>query len=492
MDNRWPASVPNVKRNAQVFLHPSSDLREVTNQTSVDAIDLSEFVSGGTHTQFQANVRLTFNETQFYGNLQPAPGQVLEIRTDNMPLWVGYIDSLQSYQVAYGTRELTIVARSRDSLDIWRISKRVTPLYPQGTPYNQIITDVALMPGLAPDEILLPASTFNTAHFNTQMANITAWEMVSTIMMPMGLSPFIDWGGRLKGASRDIKNRASDITLDESQTVKVTANRSKAPTTRYILQWLDPVLTNVTQQGRKLASATITTGWFSPYIRYHVFFSADTTQRAAATYLVINQSCNNLLQPSFIEDYQQIADNEGSINLTTTGVTYIELVVGIVAKLVAAAVPDGVITGDFLFFGGGVTIPVGRIIEAAADITLLYAQASMGTGIYEVWGNPYDAVHARNTSEAYDQNAPPWMDNPQTVSSDFIISEAHAGTVVVRELIYLSKAADKWTVTITDDRRIEYGDIIQFPDGSRMYVEDFTRSIQRDAKNELEVTGFLA
>jgi hypothetical protein len=116
---------------------------------------------------------------------------------------------------------------------------------------------------------------------------------------------------------------------------------------------------------------------------------------------------------------------------------------------------------------------------------------AIGTGIYEIWGTPYDVVHSKNLSEAFDQNAVPWADNPQTIDNDFISDEAMADAMAVRELFYQSNAADRWEVVIAEDYRVEKGDVLGLPDGSNMYVEDFARSLSPRAQNNLTVRGFL-
>jgi hypothetical protein len=115
----------------------------------------------------------------------------------------------------------------------------------------------------------------------------------------------------------------------------------------------------------------------------------------------------------------------------------------------------------------------------------------IGTGIYEVWGNPYDWKHAKNTTEAYDTSGVQWLDNPETVECDLIMNESHADAIAVQELIYLARSASKTDTTIVDDLRMEKGDIVQFADGTKFYVENFTRSLTRGTAATLELQGFL-
>jgi hypothetical protein len=64
--------------------------------------------------------------------------------------------------------------------------------------------------------------------------------------------------------------------------------------------------------------------------------------------------------------------------------------------------------------------------------------------------------------------------------------------VAARELIYRVRSASVYGVTIVDDPRIEPGDLLQLPDGSRLYVTGYRRMLHRDAPAVLEVEGFQA
>jgi hypothetical protein len=140
----------------------------------------------------------------------------------------------------------------------------------------------------------------------------------------------------------------------------------------------------------------------------------------------------------------------------------------------------------------GETIPVGRRIQAAAELTVLLVMASIGTGMYEVWGTPYDFVHARNTTEAYDEVAPEWLGNEQEIENDFVMDESMAQAYAVRELIYQARSAASYTVSIVDDPRIEPGDILQLPDASRLYVTGYRRDLSPGAAAVLEIEGLRA
>lgn len=491
MDSRWVPIPLDSKQDARVILHPTATFAEIRSGTAADGFDLTEFVSAGSHGMFDCSITLNWN-MELFGDHQPRPNQLLEIQLYNngsfSTVWIGIIESLNGLTLSRGERSMQLIARNRASTDIWRTTKRVTELFPQMTDITYIARKIALAVGLDEEEIWIPTGSIYTAHTNTQLADMSAWDMLSSLFLPLGWTPFIDTMGQLRAAGRSIAGVQPTILLTADRIKKVTGQKQRPPVTRVNLHWLDPVLKKSRQQGRKLADAIMTTGWFLPFLKKTIWFSADKTQRAEKTYMVIKQSANNLFVKVCSEKYKQKFQNEGEITLTNYawGPT-IGLLVG--QWFAAHSSPDHVIVPP----GGGdiPVIPTGRRVEAAFQLALMLILLSIGTGIYEIWGTPFDWIHARNTTVAFDENAAPWADNPTDVDSDFIMNEQHAQAVAVRELIYSSRASNKFSIQIVDDPRIEFGDILQFPDQSLMYVEDYTRTITRGSEATLEVRGFL-
>ncbi|MNF94082.1 hypothetical protein D3C84_767810 [compost metagenome] len=114
---------------------------------------------------------------------------------------------------------------------------------------------------------------------------------------------------------------------------------------------------------------------------------------------------------------------------------------------------------------------------------------SLGTGSYEIWGEPYDYVHEVNSTEAFVEGAPAWVRLDETLTSDFVMNEAHAQAMAVRELLYRSLSAHSWNVDIVDRPEIEKGDILRLADGSRLYVNGFSRDLSHGAPAVLSVKG---
>lgn len=482
----------DAQRSAQVFYYADATPLEMVLETAADsspgAVDLSPYATAVRQSANEASVTVSWHH-ELDGNAQPAPGQTLEIKLDGQALWWGVIDAINDYRLESGNRSLTIVARSRDAMPHWRDVRRVTDLYPTATPIVYIARQIAESLGMTAAEIMLPGSAGYTIHSNTQLADLSAWDMLEQIFLPGGYVPFVDARGRLKTISRDA-SRSADVILTEDQVLSVAGSRNRPSATAVRVRWLDPSLTKVSQQDQVLATANITAGFFQLEQNQDIVFSDDGSQRAENTYMVIKQSANSGLLPVCDEEYEQLTQTTGLITLTTQFWAPALATAALAYLIYLAANPDVVQTN--IVTGTGVTIPIGRIEQMSAEATLLLIMMSIGTGSYEIRGTTYDYVHGRNTTEAYDCDASEWVENVLEIENDFVMSEDAAQALAVRELIYAVKSANSYSVSIVDDPRIEPGDILQLHDGTRLYVTGYSRDLSRGAPAVLEVEGFRA
>jgi hypothetical protein len=454
--------------------------------TATDGVDLSIYSTRITQSAGEASVSLTWN-TQLNGANQPTVGQILELTLYGETLWIGIIESLNDYRLERGTRTLSITARSRDGNPKWRDTQLVTALYPVGTWIGIIASDIAHTLGLTDAEIDLPALNIATVHSNMQLANCTAWQMLETIYKPAGFDPYVDAIGRLKVISRNT-TRAADFVLPSDRVKAVRGSRSTAPVTAIRVKWLDPMLTKVSQQDQALATESLTAGFFQAEVTAKVKFSLDSTQRVANSYMVVKQSCNVGLLPVANESYKQLSETEGRITLENTFFTAVFVTGALFGAYQASNIPDLVQVNPVT--GTGVTIPQGRVVQASLLFAAMYVMSSIGSGQYEIRGVPYDWVRARNTTEAYNDAADVWVQKIVEIENDFVTSQPMSEAFAIRELLYQSKQATSYGVTIVDDPRIEHGDILELPDGSRLYVTGYQRDLSRGAAALLEVSGF--
>jgi hypothetical protein len=486
MDPRWQPFPKDSNRSFSVIRHPTATFAQIINGTATDAIDLTAYVSAGSkHTSKDADIKFTYH-TQLNGTNQPQTGELIEVQMLGQTLWVGIIDSISNYTMESGNHLLSIKAYSRDNTPTWKSIKRVTNLYVAGTPVTLICTDIAAAVGLTPAEIAMPMSSVYTVHTNLQLANMAAWEMLTGVLISSGLDPFIDARGVLKGISRNLA-RTADVVLTEDRVVAITGSKKTSPLTSVRILWLDPNLSEVLHQDQVIATATITAGFFQLHQNLDIFFSVDQTQRAKNTYMDIRQSANSGLLAFCTEKYTQFSPTNGQIKVTTSIFAPLLATDALAGLIAASFIPDGTV-GVI----GGATIPIGRLTEEAAQVAILLIMMSLGTGMYDIRGQPYDLVNARNTTEAIAKGVPDWLIKNLDIQNDFVMNENHAQAFAARELIYESRAATSYNAQILDDPRIEPGDIAQLPDGSRIYVTDYERNLSYGSKALLDLTGFRA
>lgn len=482
MNIDWVPAAPDSIRTATFFVHSVSPSAVYSGDIST-AAEITRFVTSASQSNFEASVTLQWHD-ELYGANQPSPGQILEMRLSGQQLAVYIIASVVDFNLSSGSKQMTVVARSRDALPVWRNTRRVTDIYPVATPVSTICLSIAYMLGLTDPEVSIPEGIMYTVHSNTQLADITPWEMLITLLQSSGLEPYVDARGKLKTISRDTQ-RAPDIILtDNRRLISVSGSKSTSPVTEVRIKWLDPKLTEVAQQDQKLADATITAGFFQLEQNKDIQFSADGRQRAAETYLVIKQTANSGLLPVCDEEYAQLSPTTGLITLTTYAWVPILATAAMIAKFIAHNTPDEA-TVEF-----GPTVPIGRVYEYIADAVILLTMMSIGTGIYEVWGIPYDYVHARNTTVAYNSTATPWELNAMEIETDFVMDEAQAQDFAIRELLYSYRSASNYGIKIVDDPRVENGDIIALQDGTKLYVTGYKRDLSIGAEAVLDIRGF--
>lgn len=486
MDARFTPCAADSERQVAVWLYPrDTDFLSARSGTVSERMDLAPFATRIEQQPDQLVLGLAWHN-ELYAAAEPRPGQIVAVELNGRLLWMGVIESRHDYRLEVGTRTMNLTARSRDASPAWRCVRRSTEIYPTGTAFDTILRDLATALGLSvEDEYLLPPIPAVIVQDNVQLAEMTGWGMLETLLLPNGYSPFIDGLGRLRACSREIGGRNPDITVPAERVIAVTGSRARAPISAMRIKWLDPNLTKVTQAQRVLVGANITAGYFQTRQTQAVFWSDDRTQRAENTSLVVKQSANSGILPVCEETYQETSHTSGVIVLETK--KWVPGLLGVFAAVkVAGALPD--IAPPF----GGPTTPVGKMAHAALEFSVLMVIASIGTGVYEIWGAPYDFVHARHTTEAYNPGAPAWQEDVEILETDLLSGPEHARSLAARELIYRTRKAQTYGVTLIDDPRIEPGDLLGLPDGSRLYVTSYQRALGRDAPALLEVEGFQA
>jgi hypothetical protein len=481
----------DIDRDVVVYLWKGARVKDIILKTGSPTTNLSGMVSSLSVSSSKVSLILVWSDEFLTCSAQPVYGDFISVEVDGLVRMIAMVATMDSIEESRGVRRISLTARTSDGLAGWKDYKASSSVYPIGIALSTIAEDVLKrLFGLDQYgyEYSIPASPYVVAHSNAQLSELSPWEMLETLYLPLGYKPMMNALNQVSYVSKDLIGRDTDVVVESENLVKISGSRSEQRTDRIQISWLDPNLTKSLQADQVLNSATITAGFFDWHQTQEVFFSSDRTQRAQDTYMVIKESCNSGLVPVADEDYEERDEYHGHIELTSTGWVPALATASLATRLAAASQEDGVQTVPAT--GTGVTIPIGRIVEAAADVGIMLAMMSIGTGMYEIWGRPYTMVHARNKTLIVAAGASPWMRNVTELENDFISSESHAQEVGIRELTYQALEASSWGADVVDDPRIEVGDIVQIGDYGRLYVSGWSLELARGSKATLSLQGF--
>jgi len=475
------------QRSVTVTRYPkTTDFVDVMNGVATGGFDLSPFMTQGSHTSTEATITMTWDGTGSFLANQPKPGDLLELVESSIQLWIGVVEEVNNFNEERGNRVINILARSRDGVGPWRKRKYISPRFQQGGTLAGAAQEVCLGQGLTQNEFDIPLVGFTIPHSNVQFAELTPWNALRLIGQAIGYEPFANAKGQISMYNRAV-DRNPDIVLTQDDVKQIRGGKGRPSLSSFRVKWLDRNLTKVVQQDQILGTAVITAGFFKRETNRNVFWSDDRRARAQNTKMKVLDSINAGILPIGDETYAEIDRFHGTVT-TEVSIFVATLATASLAAVIALdQAPDGV---QVSLTGTGVTIPAGRVIRGIAEAALLLIMMSIGTGNYEIWGEPFDFVHAVNKTEAFDENAPLWMEDVVEEENDLIYDETHAQEVAVRELLHRAAETNRWDTVIVDDPRIEPGDILALPDTSRLYVLNYRRDISRGGASTLAVEGF--
>lgn len=481
----------DIVRDVQVYLWQGDSVADVLDGTAVGQVDISAYATSVRMTESSLRVGLAYNDEFIACSAQPKVGDLLSVTTDGTLRYLGIIDNLSAYYEARGDRHIDISSRGRDGLGGWKSVRATSAIFPLGTNLDTMLRSITedLM-ALSTSEYTFPSIPYQVPHSNAQFNDETPWDMVSTVLEAANYVPFVNVLNQVAAYSKSL-TKVSDITIPTSRLISKTGSSQQRSHDRVRLRWLDSGLSRSTQQSQLLYSTAMTAGFFDTKQEEETWWSDDHRQRAQNVYFKIIDSVNAGIIDVADEDFDVIDEFHGEIQLRTKFWVPALFTMATVTMLALAANPDNVEVVVTLGVGTGFTIPVGRIAQAATTAAILFTMMSIGVGRYEIWGEPYDYVHARNSTLAYVENYPAWLRSEKEIENDLITNENHAQSVAIADLLYEAAQAYSMGVEIIDDPRIEVGDILEFEDGTRMMVRSFSNDFSRDAAAAMSVEGVL-
>jgi hypothetical protein len=122
--------------------------------------------------------------------------------------------------------------------------------------------------------------------------------------------------------------------------------------------------------------------------------------------------------------------------------------------------------------------------------SILLIMMCLGTGQYEIWGQPYDYCYLEKDSIAYVQGLAYYEENPLEIKNDFIGTHERADAIAMCELTWQQSLGHPRKLVITNDLALEVGDIVALPDQRRFCIQGLSKTIKRGELPLLNLDGF--
>ncbi len=478
-----PSSSTRRQRAVAVIAYPiSATPRQVLNDTASGGVNLSAYAQTISQTDTSATIRLMLPSTVTV----PVPQCSVTIQDAGLVVFSGLVESVQTRETRGGEKSTTLVLRRRDATPYWRDVPRVSRSFSIATDLGAVARQIASDAGLAADEYSIPGLGVQIGQDQVQLAQLSLWDMLRTTLAPARSEPFVDARGLLKPISRDIRRPADYVLEDFSSVREIGATTTVPALTSMRVRYIAPFLARVNQVERLLGSATLTCGFFHGDSQMDLWWSDDHTQRADVNpisgFRTLQSINENTLGPIGSEAMTVTSIYGATVSVHADYVWLsIEDALPVAALAAAIASPDLFGLGSF-----AKAVAVAGLFSAAMTFLM-----RMGTGVYEVWGVPYDYVQQVNEVEAYDIAAPEWHQKIEEFESNLIPNEDVASAVATSELLYRARSASKATMVMVDDYRIEPGDIFELPDARRFYVLTYSRELTRGAEALIQLEGFF-
>jgi hypothetical protein len=419
------------------------------------------------------------------------------------------------------TAKVTVFGRGENQA--FKRRKITTREYSVGTDLGVALYDICnTFMGMTAAEMRIPYVLGRQfKHMTNQLSQMSPWDAIESLLQVACYQPYFDGEGKLTYVNKSMQRPLNKLLADYVSCVEMEVPEySQDGINKIKVVFLDATLERVDGQNQKLATAQVTTGYFSQGETLHCWWSEDRKQRADMTGMVILKAVGTALPGIDVgtESYEQKDDYHGDIEVTISCWVPILAIVMAIAYVAAALIPDETLpvnssslipvpvqvgpTGTGATIGPvfvwqvtptpicGFTVPWGRVIQAAAMLIIMLIMMSIGSGQYEIWGVPFDYAYLEKTTIAIEDGTPYWAENEREIKNDFIGTHDQADTIALTELIWEKSQTRSRRIVIEDDPSLEVGDIIGIPDGRKILVTGLSKKIKRGEISSLIVDGF--
>tara|TARA_R110000772_G_scaffold267971_3_gene393612 strand:- start:43463 stop:45022 length:1560 start_codon:yes stop_codon:yes gene_type:complete len=467
-------------------------------------VDLSEFISQVSWSYDRVSLTIADDTLRFHpdtGDLSVAicAGRGIRViegdTTVNSDQWIpifsGLIQGSYEWSIKRGpVPQAKVTVFSRETNQAWNRRNVTSKEFTVGADWSNMFEDVAQnVMGLEDSELSVSRPwglSFDKQ--SNQIVNIPAWEAL--VKLAQGNFNRIWFNGKGQLASFPFTLDRVDKVLTDNTLINTYSQpgSSTEVINKVSVTYIDNFLTKVSGTRQSLGTANLTAGFYDFETKLDVFYSDDKKQRADNVELVVKQSINqNDLGISIGTESLNIDDEFGGELVITVDFWVSALATaGIAGIFTSAAIPDDVV----VVLVGGVTVPVGRLLEAASIVSVLLALMILGNGIYEIMGTPYDFAYLERKAIAMADNILFWEEKALDLRNEFISTEEHAHQLALNELLFQQSLGSPRTLVMPNDPRIEKGDILQLPTGAKFFVQSASKTLGRGNNVSMELTGF--
>ncbi len=323
-------------------------------------------------------------------------------------------------------------------------------------------------------------------HQSVQFVDEPPLVMIAQLMFPDGLLPKFDGRGVLTQITTLISGAANRTyeNLDIIRKIDRPFSNVEQPNCVTVLG-LDKNLTKISQPQQRLATADITTGFFSSREDFEVFWAEDKTLVAENVQERILKSVNGGINFLGGEESFTYIDAPGpgggtigvQIQIDTGFAPWVVIFL-LTVYTVLAFIPDEVTT----FYGIGITISIGRVIQAAALAAALFIMTKIGRGQYEFIGEPIEYVYQEIRARACVDGASEFEENAIEIENHLINTEGDAENAAKNTLFLLQAQENPRDVEMLHDLVLEADDIFGIPGDRRFLIDNINFSLARNTK----------
>lgn len=425
--------------------------------------------------------------------LRLVEGDEMLSETDWITSFTGQIHGQVGWKKARNTGNVMskVSVFGRAETQAFKRRKITTREYTVGTDLGVALYDICgTYMGLTGSEVRIPFTLGRQfKHQTNQLSLVSPWEGISSLLEVVCYLPVFDGEGKLTYVNKSFQRSPAKMIEDYIGCVESEVpENSQDGINKIIVKFLDATLERVDSPYQKLGEAQVTTGFFSMGEELDCWWSEDHKQRADDTTMQVIKSVNSGLLPVGTESYEQKDDFHGTIEVEISVWVPILATVMALEYVAAAFIPDNVIVFGF---GGsaGVTIPLGRVLQAQAMLGIMLIMMSIGSAQYEVWGTPFDYAYLEKKSIAIEDGLAYWLESEKEINNDFIGTHDQADTIAMTELIWEKSQSRPRRIVIEDDPSLEVGDIVGIPDGRKILITGLSKKIKRGEVPSLVIDG---